>query len=550
MFQDFKFIFKKPMLLTSLLVISLLPVIYASIFLGAMWNPYDRTDDMAFHVVNEDKGNEDIDLGAEIEEELKRNDQLDWQFTDLNEAKKALQKGDSYGYLRIPEDASDNAMTFLSDDPKPVDMVLKTNPGHNFIGSIMSEQAGSMLTDTVKTSITETYTSTLIGQLNDLSEQSDEAKQALADLKNGAHDLNDGLIEAEESTAQLNQGSAEVNEGAAQLSQSSKALHDGETQFTGQLEQFSPILGNNAQAVLGAQRELEDGAGQIEAGSSQLAQGASELNSGLSQLESGTGNLVEGSGELAGALDEIDTRFNEVLSQLDENDIAFTEDGAKAIATPVNLDIESIVDTQNYAQSFAPLIIAVSLFIGSITFNVVYPMNKIFEDRQSVLRQWVSRISLFLSHALLMSTLLYIVIVWIMQIEIASHGKFFLAMLVWSTASIAMIGLLVMIFGNFGKFLGIVLLIIQLSSSAGTFPIETSSDFYQGLYQVVPMAFVVTGFRDAVFNQGFDYNFSTVIYVLLVTILAAFILISLVLLLKNKMPKYEEKVNKLSKFES
>ena len=63
MFQDFKFILKKPLLLISLAFISLLPVIYAITFLGAMWNPYDRTDDMKFHLVNEDTGNEDIELG-------------------------------------------------------------------------------------------------------------------------------------------------------------------------------------------------------------------------------------------------------------------------------------------------------------------------------------------------------------------------------------------------------------------------------------------------------------------------------------------------------
>lgn len=71
MFQDLRFILKKPLLLISLLVISLLPVIYTVTFLGAMWNPYDRTGDMQFHIVNEDKGNEDINIGENIVDELK-----------------------------------------------------------------------------------------------------------------------------------------------------------------------------------------------------------------------------------------------------------------------------------------------------------------------------------------------------------------------------------------------------------------------------------------------------------------------------------------------
>ena len=120
MLDDFKFIFKKPALLVSLLAIALLPVIYAVTFLGAMWNPYERTQDLNFHIVNEDTGTEDINIGNNIEEELEENDQLNWKFTSLEEAEQALHDGQAYGYILIPSDASENAETFLTDDAKQV----------------------------------------------------------------------------------------------------------------------------------------------------------------------------------------------------------------------------------------------------------------------------------------------------------------------------------------------------------------------------------------------------------------------------------------------
>lgn len=550
MFQDFKFIFKKPILIISLIVISLLPIIYAITFLGAMWNPYDHTEDMNFHIVNEDTGNDDIALGKEIENELKNNDQLNWQFSDLDEAKDALQKGESYGYLQIPVSASDDAMTFLTDKPKNVNLTLKTNPGHNFIGSIMSEQAGSVLAETVQKEITESYTNTIISELGNISDQSDTAQTALNDLTTGADDLNDGLGQLNERTTLLGEGATNLENGAAQLAQGSEELHSGEQAFTGQLNQLAPMLGNYGQPVLSAQTELESGAAQLTEGNAALSSGAGELSSGLAQMNDGTAELKAGSDELSSALHDIDTTFNDLITEFEEKDIVFSDKGAEAIATPVNLEIESIVDTQNYAQSFAPLILAVSLFIGSITLNVVYPMNKIFEEKQSVFRQWISRGMLFLSHSVLISTLLFVTTVWIMQIEVASHWRFYLAMLLWSLVSITMIGLLVMMFGNFGKFLGIVLLIVQLSSSGGTFPIETSNSFYQALYNILPMAFVVTGFKDAIFGQSFNLEFSSVMYVLLSTVIGAYLIILLVLWLKAKFPKYERKVNSLAKFES
>src|SRR5699024_12089819 len=107
--------------------------------------------------------------------------------------------------------------------------------------------------------------------------------------------------------------------------------------------------------------------------------------------------------------------------------------------------IESTVDTQNYAQGFAPLIIAVSLFIGAITFNVVYPMNKIFEDKKHVFSQWLSRGLLFLSHSVIISTLLYAVVVCVMQIEIASHCSIYIAKFVRSLMSNTLYKLVVLI---------------------------------------------------------------------------------------------------------
>lgn len=550
MFQDFRFILKKPLLLISLLVISLLPVIYTVTFLGAMWNPYDRTGDMQFHIVNEDEGNEDINIGKNIVDELKNNDQLDWQFSDLEEADEALKKGESYGYLEIPKDTSDKAMAFLSDAPENVDLILTTNPGHNFIGSIMSEQAGTVLSDSVQQEITEVYTETLISQLGDMADQRDQVTDTIKELADGAVALDNGLQELSNSSLQLKDGTSNLENGAVQISNGTSELYNGELQFSGQLNQLAPMLGSYGQPLTGAQSELENGASQLNEAGTELAYGLGELDNGLTQMNSGIEELKGGSAELSGALTEVDSRVSELLTQFEEKNIVFSDEGAKAIAKPVNLEIENAVDTQNYAQSFAPLILAVSLFIGGLTLNVVYPMNKIFQEKKSVLSQWLSRGLLFISHAFIISTLLYSVTVWGMQIEVASHWRFYLAMFVWSMVSITMIGLLVMMFGNFGKFLGIVLLIVQLSSSGGTFPIETAGSLYQALYNILPMAFVVNGFKDAIFGQAFSMEFSTVIYTLAAVALACYLLILIVLWMKEKFPKYEEKASKMAKFEN
>ncbi|MFC7285120.1 YhgE/Pip domain-containing protein [Phocicoccus pinnipedialis] len=506
MFQDFKFILKKPLLLVSLLFVATLPVIYAVTFLGAMWNPYERTSEMTFSIVNEDTGGNEINLGEDFIDEIKKHDDLKWEFTDLGTAENHLQSGESYGYIRIPKDASKNAESFLTEEPKQINLDLKTNPGHNFIGSIMSQQAGSTIVTQVSNTITKTYTETMFTSLKELKENSKEGADALKNLEKGMNDLNNGLIE--------------LNESASTLAQ-------GETQFTNQLTSLSPMLGDYAQQVIAFQGQLERGADEVAGGTNQLTEGSANLQQGISELNK----------EMGKSINKVDN-------------VSFTDSGAEYLASPIHLNVESTVHTQNYAQSFAPLIIGISLFIGSVTFNVVYPMNKIFETTVRPLKQWTSRVLLTLSHALIISTLLFIALVSAMNIEVASQGKFFLALFLWAAASIAAITALVMIFGNLGKFIGLLLLIVQLSSSAGTFPIETSNKFYETMHSILPMAYVITGLRDAIFGQTFDIPFSTIMYVLTSFIVVSHIVIYIVFFIKSLFPSYKEFTQKVSRFEN
>src|SRR5699024_11109329 len=123
------------------------------------------------------------------------------------------------------------------------------------------------------------------------------------------------------------------------------------------LSQLSPMLGNYAQPVQGAQSELESGAGQLNEASTQLAGGASELNAGITQMNGGIGELKAGSSEMAEALTEVDTRFNEAQADIEEQKRELSDEGGEAIARPVKQEIDSTVDTDSYAQGCAPLII-------------------------------------------------------------------------------------------------------------------------------------------------------------------------------------------------
>ena len=120
----------------------------------------------------------------------------------------------------------------------------------------------------------------------------------------------------------------------------------------------------------------------------------------------------------------------------------------------------------------------------------------------------------------------------------------------WAVVSITLISALVTMLGNVGKYIGIILLVLQLAASGGTFPIETANNFYQKLFEIIPMAYTVTGFKEAIFDQTFNVDFSTIMLILGAVALISYLVILLFFYLKKKFPKYKDKITEMSRFES
>ncbi len=92
------------------------------------------------------------------------------------------------------------------------------------------------------------------------------------------------------------------------------------------------------------------------------------------------------------------------------------------------------------------------------------------------------------------------VIQFMFDFPIEQPLKFYGIMILWAFASLLLVSLLVSLLGNIGKFIAIVFLIIQLSASAGTFPIETAGTIYQTVHPILPMSYVIAAMRESIFS--------------------------------------------------
>ena len=481
MFSDIKQLMKNPFLIISLLAISTIPALYTAIFLGSMWDPYNQMDEIQISVVNEDEGaelnDESLNVGERIESELAGNSEFDWQFTDAETAQKHLENGTSYAIIHIADNVSEQATTLLDEEPELISIDVTTNPGFNFVGSMMGTQGGAGVADAIAKTVGETYTSTLMDALSEAAESTNDIETALSDLQ----------------------------EGASELRESNEQLQTG-------LDQAAPALG---------------------ASGSQLTEGNTEITAGLESLEENLGSLEQEVAEGSAPLE----------------DYSFTEHNAESIISPVEVNESEITDMNNYGQSFAPFIIAVSLFVGAVAFSVIFPINRSTENYSNSLSMSVSKLIIISIQAVISSAVVASVIEFMFDFPLNEPLKFYGVIILWAFASLLFVSLLVSLFGNIGKFITIVLLIIQLSASAGTFPIETAGSIYQSIHPVLPMSYVIAAMRESIFSFEGSLSYGdAVIYTVSITA-GSILILQLINFLKFKFTSFENLIRKLSRIQ-
>ncbi|MFC3419923.1 YhgE/Pip family protein [Salinicoccus hispanicus] len=549
MFEDFKHLMTRPILIISLLAIATIPAIYTSIFLGSMWDPYSQTDNLKIHVVNHDEGatvgGEDINLGADITEALEDNDKFDWNMSDREAADTSLEQGEAYAVVVIPESASSDAATLLDETPKKVSIEIETNPGYNYLGSVMGGQAGTAIKDEIGQSITELYTENLLENLEDIKSSNTELIDALNEMQSGIDELITG-------SEDLQTGIEDIG---TNVDSSSSDLAAGNQQVTNGLSQLNENLAGYESQVT---PELAQPVASMQAGVDELISGNQSVQSGIEDLgtgvASGTGELAEGNASVTEGLNALDDSLTQMIEQVSEGnaqleELSLTEENASSIADPVEVVESEVTHIDNYGQTFAPFIISVSLFLGSVAFSVLYPINRAALNYKSHMHMTISKLLLILAQTLITSLLLIAVLIFGFNLKIENLGMFLLILVLWNLGAMMFITVMVALLGNVGKFIAIIFLILQISSSASTFPIQTTGPLYQYLHPLLPMSYVVTALREAVFDFEAALATSDALIYLVVVIGAGLVLFTVINALKWKFTKFENITRTMSRVE-
>lgn len=292
-----------------------------------------------------------------------------------------------------------------------------------------------------------------------------------------------------------------------QLSAQQTQLQAGVSTLNNGVNQLTPnaiAAFNGYNSVRFANNQLLAGSASLTNGLSEAKSGSQKLANGASLLESRSGALIDGTSQLASGADTLANKLADAPNRIKIQPTGATTQ--QQIANPVKSEMTEKGNVPNYGYALSPYVLSLSLFVGAIVLNVIYPIRKTFSEQESAIRWWLSKASVAGVASFMQATILMLVMVFFLGLTPEHPAHFIGAIYLTSFAYMSIVSLLVIVLDNPGRFLAMVLLVLQLGSSEGTFPIQTANGFFQAINPLVPMTYSIRALRQAI-SGGLDNAF-------------------------------------------
>ncbi len=318
--------------------------------------------------------------------------------------------------------------------------------------------------------------------------------EKLGTLTNGIQSLKTALTQVKQGTTSLNNGIATLQNGTTQLSKGSKSLETG-------LEKLS-------------------------SSSSTVDNAISTLNEGSKTAYNGSNQLVEGVKTFKTSIDEGMQDTKEQLKSLN----GIEEFGEN----PVEFKTEEYGKVDSYGIAFTPLFLCIGLWVGALMAYVVlyydhderfgiFGMNAKNKILQNLIYLGLGAVEGLLTGWLLKAGLGF---------EVQNMALYYGSSILIGITFMSIIQFLIRNFGDIGKFLALIILVLQLAAAGGTFPIETIDKAFQAVSPYLPMTYSIKLLREVLVPTA--SNFKGTYIGILVGIIAVTMLITFVVDIINK----------------
>lgn len=331
------------------------------------------------------------------------------------------------------------------------------------------------------------------GRLDGLARTARTVADDARELAAAAPGLGSALDDARDTFNQLDKGLRRLADGASGLRDGAGQALDGASSLSRGLG----TLGGGARSLSTGLSRLDDGATDLNTGLASLASGAGKLDDGIGTLQRGAGRLgsglvklTDGSGELAGKL-------GDGAAQIPDYGARERDSRTDMMSDPVRLATEVDNEVPNYGTGFAPFFVPLALWVGAmVTYMLLRPLNpRLLAGSapawRTALAGWLPGVAM----GTLQVAVLLAVLRFGLGLEAADWPGTAAFLVLVTAAFLAVVQAVNALLGPPGRVAVLALLMLQLTSSAGTYPIETSPGFFQAISPWLPMSWVVSAMR-------------------------------------------------------
>ena len=204
---------------------------------------------------------------------------------------------------------------------------------------------------------------------------------------------------------------------------------------------------------------------------------------------------------------------------------------AEFFANPVQLKENQLYHIKNYGSAMTPFYTVLSIWVGALLMSSLLTTKvEDEENKYKPYQKYFGRGLLFMIISLLQTLIITLGDMYLLGTQANSPYRFVIYALLISLLFSAIIYTTVCLLGNVGKAVCIVLLVLQIGSSGGTFPIQMTSSFFQALYPKVPFTYSISLLREAVggvYIPAVNRDMKILLTYLVITLVGGAILVSL-----------------------
>ncbi|MDN0194756.1 YhgE/Pip domain-containing protein [Streptomyces sp. S.PNR 29] len=320
-----------------------------------------------------------------------------------------------------------------------------------------------------------------------------KARDAAADVATIADDLNTLIADQDGDLKKLDKNLATLQGQAQALADRAPHLSEDLDDAVTRINK----LNEGAGKVAAGARRLHSGLGTAKTGAEDLDEGVGKLRTGADDLNGGMYKLVDGSGKLAGGL-------HDGAGQIPDYDKQDRDRRTGVMADPVQLVSKDLHKAPNYGTGFAPYFIPLSLWVGAmVAYMLIPPMNRRAlaagaSAWRIALAGWLPVVAI----GALQTVALMSVLHWAVGLQMARAAGTVGFLFLVTACFAALVQWLNARFGAAGRILVLALLMLQLTSAGGTYPVQTSPGFFNALHPFLPMSYVVEALRRLITGGG------------------------------------------------